>query len=224
MNCNDNCPLVSVFKPISGDDLQAQPYCGLLALKMFHWPNGCEMYFVKMRSQGLIRPQYANNKRGFTLTELMVTVAIAAILLTIAVPQFRRQIEQSQFTNTSNELLGVMNYARAEALRRSRPVTVAPLVGTSWDSGWQMFLDVNRNGALDGAAVLRQGGAITAAQLTTTATFVTFDSNGRRWSGGAAPFIQIEAFKTGAAADLKRTVCIASSGRSAIAKGALACG
>ena len=224
MNCNDKYPLVSAFTPVSGDGLLAQAYCGLLVWKMFHWPNGCEMYFLKMRSQGLIRPQNVKNKRGFTLTELMVTVAIAAILLTIAVPQFKRQIEQSQFTNTSNELLGAMNYARAEALRRSRPVTVAPLDSASWNSGWQAFLDVNRNGALDGAAVLRQGNAITAAQLTTTAAFVTFDSNGRRWSGGPAAFVQIEAFKVGAAADLKRTVCIASSGRSVIAKGTLSCG
>jgi len=154
----------------------------------------------------------------------MVTVAIAAILLAIAVPQFKRQIEQSQFTNSANELLGVMNYARAEALRRARPVTVAPLVGASWNSGWQMFTDVNRNGAIDAAAVLRQGGPTTATQLTSTATFVTFDSNGRRWSAAATPFVQIAAFKTGAAADLKRTICVGLSGRSAIAKGALPCG
>ena len=161
---------------------------------------------------------------GFSLIELMVTVAIAAILLAIAVPQFRRQIEQSQFTNTSNELLGVMNSARAEALRRSRPVTVAPLTGTNWNTGWQMFLDENRNGAIDAAAVLKRGNGVTAAQLTGTAAFITFDSNGRRWSNAADPFVEISSFKTGAAADLERTVCVGRSGRSVIVKGAFLCG
>ncbi len=161
---------------------------------------------------------------GFTIIELMITVALASILLAIAVPQFTRQIEQSRFTNTSNELLGVMNYARAEALRRSRPVTVAPLVGASWNSGWQVFIDENRNGAKDAAVVLKRGNAITTANLVATAAFVTFDSNGRRWSAAATPFVRIEAFKPGADADLKRTVCIGSSGRSVIAKGTLSCG
>ena len=182
------------------------------------------MFDSKINLQGFKRPKALKKIQGFSLSELMVTIAVAGVLLTIAVPQFKRQIEQSQFTSSSNELLGVMNYARAEALRRSRPVTVAPLVGTDWNSGWQMFIDINRNGAKDAAAVLRQGNAITATELAATVDFVTFDSNGRRWSAAADPFVQIEAFKTGAAADLKRTVCVGRSGRSAIAKGALPCG
>jgi len=195
-----------------------------MILTKFHWPNGCEMYNEKKCLENLPRSRKFREFGGFSLIELMVTIAIAAILLAVAVPQLVRQIEQSQFTNTSNELLGAVNFARAEALRRVRPVTIAPITGVSWNTGWQMFLDVNRNGAIDGAAVLKRGDAITAAQLTGTADFITFDSNGRRWSNAADAFVEISSFKAGAAVQLERTVCVGRSGRSAIVKGALPCG
>lgn len=182
------------------------------------------MFNEKKCLEKLPRSRKVREFGGFSLIELMVTIAIAAILLAVAVPQLRRQIEQSQFTNTSNELLGALNFARAEALRRVRPVTIAPITGVSWNTGWQMFLDVNRNGAIDGAEVLKRGNAITAAQLTGTVAFITFDSNGRRWSNATDPFVEISSFKTGASADLERTVCVARSGRSAIVKGAFSCG
>ena len=160
---------------------------------------------------------------GFTIIELMVTVAVAAVALSIAVPSFKRQIEQSRFTNASNEFLGAMSFARAEAIRRERPVAVIPLTGASWDNGWKVFVNPPRNGIQGASVVLRQGGPVAAATMTATHPMVVFDSNGRRWTATGTPFVRITAFKVGAAADLARSVCIAQSGRSSIVKGVVTC-
>ena len=157
------------------------------------------------------------------MIELMITLAIAAVILTIAVPSFRRQIQQARFTSVSNDFLSAMSYARAEAIRRERPVAVIPLTGTNWNNGWMVFVNPTRDGIQAGADVLRQGDPITTATITATHATVLFDSNGRRWTAGGLPFVRITAFKTGAAPDLARSVCIARSGRSAVVKGVAPC-
>lgn len=167
--------------------------------------------------------KYRPEQGGFTIIELMVTVAIAAITLSIAVPSFKRQIEQSRFTNVANEFLGAMSYARSEAIRLERPVAVIPRTGASWDNGWMVFVNPPRNGIQGASTVLRQSDPITTATVTATHPMVIFDSNGRRWTAAGTPFVRITAFKTGAEADLARTVCVAQSGRSSIVKGAFAC-
>jgi type IV fimbrial biogenesis protein FimT len=57
--------------------------------------------------------------RGFSLVELMVAVAVAAILLVIAVPEFRRLIASNQLNTAANELVGTLNVARVEAIKRN---------------------------------------------------------------------------------------------------------
>lgn len=56
---------------------------------------------------------------GFTLVELMVTLAVAAILLGIAVPSFRDMLERNRIAAQSNELLGGLQTARSEAIRKN---------------------------------------------------------------------------------------------------------
>lgn len=73
--------------------------------------------------------------RGFTLIELMITIAVAAILFTVAVPSFKDTIRQNRLTTQANELITALNLARSEAIRRSQNVTVTPKAG-GWSSGW----------------------------------------------------------------------------------------
>lgn len=57
--------------------------------------------------------------RGFTLVELMVTVAVAAILLVIAVPSFRTMLATNQLVTAANEVVGGLSEARMEAIQRN---------------------------------------------------------------------------------------------------------
>lgn len=63
---------------------------------------------------------------GFTLIELMIVIALIAIVATLAVPSFSRLVESNRLTAATNDLVGIINFARSEAIRYGRTVTVSP--------------------------------------------------------------------------------------------------
>jgi type IV fimbrial biogenesis protein FimT len=85
---------------------------------------------------------------GFTIIELMMAVAIAAILATIAVPSFSGSIARNRVSSISSDYVAALNVARSEAIRRSRPVTLLSK-GTSgsFTEGWEIITDENGDGA-----------------------------------------------------------------------------
>ena len=81
---------------------------------------------------------------GFTLMELMVTIAIAGILLGVAIPSFTSIISSNRLTTYANELVTALNLARSEAIKRGQHVVVSK-TGTDWEDGWQVFVDIDRS-------------------------------------------------------------------------------
>lgn len=97
-----------------------------------------------------------NGKNGFTLIELMVTLSVAAILLTVAVPNFIMFTQNGRLASQSNELVTILNYARSEAVKGGQRVTVCSRAtdtscsgATNWDNGFLVFVDPNGSGTVD---------------------------------------------------------------------------
>ncbi|MDO9227266.1 MAG: GspH/FimT family pseudopilin [Pseudomonadota bacterium] len=122
-------------------------------------------------------------QRGLSLIELMVTLSIAVILLTIGVPSFVDMMSSNTASSYANDLLADINYARSEAITRGSRVVVCKGAATAtgsgcttgnWEEGWKVFEDCNDNrtintatcpdrngdGALDDEEVLRVHAAL----------------------------------------------------------------
>ena len=118
---------------------------------------------------------------GFTLIELMVTLAIVAVLMTMATLSFRYITNSSRISSEMNALVGSLQFARAEAIKQGLPVTVCSSTtgttcstATTWQDGWIVFVDNNGNANVDtGDAILRK-----QASFSTLDTFVADNSVG----------------------------------------------
>lgn len=101
-------------------------------------------------------PNAAAHQKGFTLIELMVTLALAAVLLTVGVPSFRAFIQNNRLATQLNEFVTALNVARSEAIKRARTMTVCKsadgatcTTAGQWQQGWIVFLDVDGDGTVD---------------------------------------------------------------------------
>ncbi|MCW5670617.1 MAG: GspH/FimT family pseudopilin [Hydrogenophaga sp.] len=142
-------------------------------------------------------------QRGVTLIELMVGIALLAILLAIAAPNFQGMTASSRLTSASNELLGSLQQARAQAIRTGARVTVCKstngtqcdtTAGAGWNQGWIVFQDTTRSGfdaQVDvGETILTRITRVTGGTLIVgnnpVANYVSFAADGRpRLMGGA---------------------------------------
>lgn len=99
--------------------------------------------------------------RGFTLVELMIALAVLAILVAVATPSFREMSLNNRSTTVINSLLADLALARNEAVKAGRNAHVTARSGV-WNQGWELWIDANGNGSRDGAdePVLKEYDAI----------------------------------------------------------------
>ena len=81
---------------------------------------------------------------SFTLVELLITLAIAAILLGLSIPSFTALISSNRLSSSANKWITTLNYARSEAIKRNQQVVVRK-TSTNWEQGWQVFVDIDRS-------------------------------------------------------------------------------
>lgn len=122
---------------------------------------------------------------GFTLIELMVTLAIGSIILTLAVPSFNAMAANNRITSQINELVTFINLGRSEAVTRNVRVVLcrsanatssSPTCGgtaNTWTTGWLLFASGDANNTYDAGTdtlIRVSGSARTGIQIRTNAT------------------------------------------------------
>jgi type IV fimbrial biogenesis protein FimT len=131
-----------------------------------------------MRSHFVARLGARCRAYGFTLVELMITLAVAAILAMIAVPSFRHILISTNLSNVNNDLAADLQYARTEAVSRQVAIDVASSSG-GWQDGWRVEIPSASTAAGAVATVLRTHVAIPSRYvLSGSASPVTFQPQG----------------------------------------------
>lgn len=176
-----------------------------------------------------------HKSRGFSLIELMVVIAIAAIMVTLAAPSFVQLITKSNVSSAVNIFMADMRFARSEAVRRGGavimcrsddPEATTPHCNTNegpggngWVSGWIIFEDRNSNLDYNSATdqLLRVQAPInnidTILEHSSGSTKFQFTAMGRMRSLTSATSMR---FGTNMPDTLKRVVCVNQSGRARI--------
>lgn len=92
-------------------------------------------------------------QQGLTMVEMMITLAIMAILLAVAIPSFQGLIASTRLTSLTNEFITALTQAKSDAVRRGTRVTICMSANGnqcnnagSWDQGWIIFTDTTRAG------------------------------------------------------------------------------
>lgn len=143
---------------------------------------------------------------GFTLVELLVAMAVLAILLTIGIPSFTNLVTNNRATTATNELLAALQYARSEAVRQNARVDICSSTNQdtcsnadAWDTGWVVRWD-------DEPIQIRA--ALNPAIEIVGAPIVQFGSAGEAALGAG----EFEVTATGGAV-ATRILCLEASGR-----------
>jgi type IV fimbrial biogenesis protein FimT len=178
-----------------------------------------------------------SSSRGFTLIELIVVIAMLAILVSLAAPSFSTMAKNSRVSNLGNEFILGIGFARSEAIGRNKCVTMcvpkdinAPnlecaTTGVEWNPGWIIFSNPKCDGKVDDttAELLKAYVGNSAGPTlngTGTPHSFTFDSRGRVTPLGAATSLNIA--PPGEAAT--KMVCVDMLGRARVGNvGSISC-
>ncbi len=110
---------------------------------------------------------------GITLIEVLLTLVIAAVLMSIAIPSYKTLSTRNQVVAQSNQLVAAMHLARSEAIKRGLPITLCKGVGNrcvtsgpGWEQGWLVFVDDNANGQRNRGEIVIQKWPESTAKVT----------------------------------------------------------
>ncbi|MBT8435460.1 MAG: GspH/FimT family protein [Gammaproteobacteria bacterium] len=96
---------------------------------------------------------------GFTLLELLITLALISVLVAVAIPSMRAFSQNDRLTTNINTMIGHLAYARSEAVKRHAQVSLCVsndtvgCTGGNWEDGWIIYVDADANGTYDAATV-----------------------------------------------------------------------
>jgi len=102
---------------------------------------------------------------GFTLTELMVTLTVASILMMVAAPSFREFLQSNRMSTQVNLFISSLNIAKSEGVKGGARVTmckssnlIACTTSGGWEQGWLLWTDKDKDGVIDENEILQTKG------------------------------------------------------------------
>lgn len=138
-----------------------------------------------------LNPKHSKRKSlGFSLIELMVSVVIMAILMTLAVPGFQTWLQNSQIRNAAESIQNGLQRARAEAVGRNTDVTFVLGAGSSWVIGV-----VSSGEVVESRSASEGSRNVTVAVTPAGSATVTFNNLGSvrvTNADASAPFTQVD--------------------------------
>lgn len=169
--------------------------------------------------------------RGLTLIELLVTIAIAAILAGLAAPSFREMIVGNRLKSHASALLSGLLLARGEAIKRNGRVVLcksadgaACTLNGGWEQGWIVFADGNNNAALDaGETVIQRQAALDSGMRLTgnqnIANYVSYSGVGSaKFTSGAFQSGTFTLCQLSASGGKAREIVVSATGRPRISQ------
>ncbi|HMN82361.1 MAG TPA: GspH/FimT family pseudopilin [Burkholderiaceae bacterium] len=85
----------------------------------------------------------ARTDAGFTMIEMMIVVAMSAILLAVASPSFMSLVRTNRLDVAGGDLRSAVMLARSEAVKRAALTVVEPVSGNDWTSGVRVYVDAD---------------------------------------------------------------------------------
>jgi type IV fimbrial biogenesis protein FimT len=187
---------------------------------------------IRQTGKPFSRPRWASAARrglvrGFTLIELMITVAIAAVLLSVALPSFDSVVLSTKLSSYSGNLVASTLLARGEAIKRNAVVALCvssngSSCGTGgWEQGWLVMCKTTDHSLCDPAGpdtlvIQYQPAAATGWKISEASALstISFDPSGT----GATSATMTVCRATPSVGTQQRTVRISATGRPAVTK------
>lgn len=123
------------------------------------------------------------------MVELLITIAIASVLMAIAVPSFNQMIVSSRLTTQANDFVAAINLARSEAIKRNASVTLCSASGAdatvcAGAGDWEHWIVRAGTGTIVRRGVVNAASGAVVVQSTLTGNQVVFGSDGLAQTGG----------------------------------------